>query len=342
MERESIARADVLTAPSRYMLDWLQQNGFSLPPQDRVRVIQNISLHLASLLGDSPAAQSSACNEIILFGRHEDRKGIVPFCDSLDIANEVLTRCEGAGHVSRSLRDSQRRGVTAVSGTSSAQLAVFPTSLPDLDRLSACRYLAGNPRATVFVPSPFENSPYTVLEAALAGRAVVTSVDGGARELLDPSVVTALTCQIERKALAEKLMEAVQTGLPAARLAVSPAQTARMWCDLHARIGGTAQGATQVSSRRPKVVAAITHYERPGKLFDAMMSLATQTYPNLEIVVVDDGSQRPDTLLLLERLGPLMDKLSIRLLRQSNRYLGAARNHAVAEYEIRLHPVPRR
>jgi glycosyltransferase involved in cell wall biosynthesis len=205
MERESIARADVLTAPSRYMLDWLQQNGFSLPPQDRVRVIQNISLHLASLLGDSPAAQSSACNEIILFGRHEDRKGIVPFCDSLDIANDMLT--------------SARVLVTflgpfgTVNGEASPLYLAHRARnwqfslrlLPDLDRLSACRYLAGNPRATVFVPSPFENSPYTVLEAALAGRAVVTSVDGGARELLDPGVVTALTCQIERKALAEKL-----------------------------------------------------------------------------------------------------------------------------------------
>jgi hypothetical protein len=137
-------------------------------------------------------------------------------------------------------------------------------------------------------------------------------------------------------------VEAVQTGLPAARLAVSPAETARTWCDLHERIGGTAQGAMRVSSRRPKVVAAITHHERPGKLFDSMMSLATQTYPNLEIVIVDDGSTRPDTLLLLERLGPLMDKLNIRLLRQSNRYLGAARNHAVANTKIRLHPVPRR
>jgi hypothetical protein len=119
--------------------------------------------------------------------------------------------------------------------------------LPDLDRLSACRYLAGNPRATVFVPSPFENSPYTVLEAALAGRAVVTSVDGGARELLDPGVVTALTCQIERKALAEKLTDRGVVTLPVERR-MSPAQTARMWCDLHARIGGTAQGGTQVSS----------------------------------------------------------------------------------------------
>jgi GT2 family glycosyltransferase/glycosyltransferase involved in cell wall biosynthesis len=331
MERESIARADVLTAPSRYMIDWLERNGFSLPPPDRVRVIQNISLHLASLLGDSPVAQqSSACNEIILFGRHEDRKGIVPFCDSLDIANEVLT---GARVLVTFLGP-----FGTVNGEASplylahrAHTWQFPLRLlPDLDRLSACRYLAGNPRATVFVPSPFENSPYTVLEAALAGRAVVTSVDGGARELLDPSVVTALTCQIERKALADRLVEAVQTGLPAARLAVSPAETARTWCDLHERIGGTAQGAMRVSSRRPKVVAAITHHERPGKLFDSMMSLATQTYPNLEIVIVDDGSTRPDTLLLLERLGPLMDKLNIRLLRQSNRYLGAARNHAVA------------
>src|SRR5690242_13846224 len=91
MELESIASADILTAPSHYMIKWLRSNDFTLPPPERTHVIQNISRHIARLLNDSKApSHAGRCNEIVLFGRHEDRKGVIPFCDALDIANEIL------------------------------------------------------------------------------------------------------------------------------------------------------------------------------------------------------------------------------------------------------------
>lgn len=79
---------------------------------------------------------------------------------------------------------------------------------------------------------------------------------------------------------------------------------------------------------RPRVVVAITHYERPEKLLDAVMSIARQTYENLEIVIVDDGSRRQRTLAALAQMRPLLDRLGVRLIQQQNGYLGAARNAA--------------
>ena len=49
--------------------------------------------------------------------------------------------------------------------------------------------------------------------------------------------------------------------------------------------GGTSHGRNSVKGQTrgerkavPVVVAAVTHFERPAKLFDAVMSLAAQTY----------------------------------------------------------------
>ena len=79
------------------------------------------------------------------------------------------------------------------------------------------------------------------------------------------------------------------------------------------------------------MVAAVTHFERPAKLFDAVMSLAAQTYPKLQIVVVDDGTRSPEARQALAGMEPLFDKLGVRLIEQENLYLGAARNRAARE-----------
>jgi glycosyltransferase involved in cell wall biosynthesis len=338
MERESIARADVLVSPSRYMINWFRQNGWAMPPAERVHVIQNVCTHLSGILGPLHArAELAPSNEIIFFGRHEERKGIALFGDALDLvgdrladANTLVTFLGGFG---------------VINGEASALYLArrsrdwrFPIRLlPDCGRVEASRYIARNDRSVVVVPSRIENSPYTVLEAAIIGKPVVTSDRGGAAELLDPAQAATLTCAMDRDALAAKLVEAIRKGLPTARLAIAAETTERLWIELHSApagsvpVGNARKKPAAVARRTPKVVAAITHYERPAKLYDAVMSLVSQLYPQLEIVVVDDGSQDVTSLQLLDRLAPLFAKCKVRLLRQPNRYLGAARNHAIAE-----------
>ena len=207
MERQSIARADKLVSPSHYMVDWLKQNNWTLPPADRIRVIQNVSSHLGMLLGQTRSnGEIVACREIIFFGRHEERKGIVTFCDALDLINEDLA--------SANVPVTFLGDFGIIKGEASPLYLTdrstkwrFPIQfLPDFDRLSACRYLAVRKRSLVVVPSFFENSPYTVLETAITGRPLITSAEGGAAELLDPALVPLLTCQIERRSLAKKLL----------------------------------------------------------------------------------------------------------------------------------------
>ena len=334
MERECIARADLLVSPSRYMLKWLKQNGWTTPAPDRVCVIQNICTHLGMILGPQRTRpQPMPCTELVFFGRHEERKGIALFCDALDLimddladANTQVTFLGSFGFIGGE--------ASALYLARRSRDWRFPIRLlPDCDRIAACRAITANDRSVVVIPSRVENSPYTVMEAVIAGKPLIASASGGISELLEPTIANALTCEMDRDPLAARILTAIRKGLPAAKLAVPPEKTERQWLDLHTTptICKTIAKARIATRSPPKVVAAITHFERPAKLYDAVLSLAAQLYPNLEIVIVDDGSRQPTSLHLLERLQPLLDKLNVRLLRQPNRYLGAARNHAIAE-----------
>ena len=75
----------------------------------------------------------------------------------------------------------------------------------------------------------------------------------------------------------------------------------------------------------PLVTAVIPTFNRGWCLTDAVTSVITQTYPAMEIIVVDDGS----TDNTREILAPFMDDIT--LLHQENRGVSAARNLAVKE-----------
>jgi glycosyltransferase involved in cell wall biosynthesis len=77
----------------------------------------------------------------------------------------------------------------------------------------------------------------------------------------------------------------------------------------------------------PLVSAAIPAYNAARFLADAVDSVLAQTYPNLEICIVDDGST-DNTPQVIERY---RDEPRVRAFRQVNAGPAAARNHAVRE-----------
>jgi glycosyltransferase involved in cell wall biosynthesis len=78
----------------------------------------------------------------------------------------------------------------------------------------------------------------------------------------------------------------------------------------------------------PLVSVIVPVYNGETTVADTIESAARQTYPNLEIVVVDDGST-DDTVALVQSLAAQDPR--IRLIRQANGRVGRARNRAIAE-----------
>ncbi len=77
----------------------------------------------------------------------------------------------------------------------------------------------------------------------------------------------------------------------------------------------------------PLVSVCIAHFNRPDFLRNAIRSIEQQTYKNIEIIVVDDGStdvMACEFLIQLEKQH--QSEFPLRVVRQENAYLGASRN----------------
>ena len=72
-------------------------------------------------------------------------------------------------------------------------------------------------------------------------------------------------------------------------------------------------------------------YRAAETIAQALQSIADQTTPPGEVVVVDDGSDDGTVGVVREAAGVLPDGVTLKLIEQSNAGAGAARNRAVAE-----------
>jgi GT2 family glycosyltransferase len=112
----------------------------------------------------------------------------------------------------------------------------------------------------------------------------------------------------------------------------SATEIAAVWTRFHEQRRAEAASRRQVgntSDELPLVSICITQYRRPHFLGRLIAVVAAQTYPNFEIIIVDDGSNDPassSALDALERDASI--RVPLRIRRIENAYLGAARNAA--------------
>jgi glycosyltransferase involved in cell wall biosynthesis len=118
---------------------------------------------------------------------------------------------------------------------------------------------------------------------------------------------------------------------------------ARMVPEMTAELYAEILDASRRSSRRPAdplprrqralgdplVTVAVSHYNLGNYLPESLASLASQTFTDLEVLVVDDGSTCPKSRRVLEQQQRLYPRF--RFICQANAGPGAARNRALAE-----------
>ena len=339
MERQSVALADVLISSSRYMLEWLSGQGWSLPPTCRVLP----SLLPASALarpghagGVGPDPDSDRpVEELVYFGRLEGRKGLALFCDALDrLAADSARRFRatflgkggsiegepGLEYIRRRSRDWQ-----------------FPwQAITELDNVRAVDYLRQPGRLAILSPV-MDNSPLEVHACLLAGVPFLASRVGGIAELVRAEDHPAVLFSPRAAALAERMETVICGPVRPARPAFDEGARRHAWLDLHRGLIGNEVLAGVTLARpegeaQPRVSVCIAHHNRPEHLRHALGSLRVQDYPNFEVILVDDGSTLPAAVAYLDALEPEFASLGWRILRQENLYPGDAEQRGAARH----------
>jgi O-antigen biosynthesis protein len=323
VEHYAIEHCDVLLSPTRYMLGWLSQQGVHLPEA----VIVTPNPFTESTRGGRAIDVDN--DHLIFFGRLETRKGVHVFAEALRRLQQ------DGGPLPRTV--SFVGTLVTVNGRPAAEyLDALRTDLApvevrvisNLDHRGALEYIEQS-RGLVVIPSLVDNCPYVVIESIENRIPFLAARTGGIPDMVDPRA----TFEPTPDALAERLAERHRIDHTGMHHPYSVREAAEIWRDLHREEGpleGRDRGSQQAASDfvdSPRVSICIPFFEDERYLATLMDVLADQSYPDIDVVVVNDGSG-PEASREFDRVATERRYPRFRFLTTENRGPGAARNAA--------------
>jgi len=256
-ERLSIACADLLWSPSRYLLDWIRERGFQLPQQTFVQ--QYVLPSRERDDGGPPDGRTAPLKELVFFGRLEERKGLRLFCNAVQqIAPELERRGIGVTFLGKPVECAGMPSADYIAKR--AATWKFPVrTLTDLGQPEALWYLQDGGDKLAVMPSPFDNSPCTVYEALDAGIPFLAARTGGIPELIAGEDRDRVLFEYTTVALGNALLEAIEQGGRIAQPAIAAEETRRSWIDMHTHWQEFLPERKESANPVKMVVAVIDH-----------------------------------------------------------------------------------
>ena len=319
-ERYAFEHADVQLSPSHYMLDYTRAVDW-LVRDDAVVAYPYPDPEIGH------TTQVPDIRELVFFGRLERRKGLHVFLDALDNVDPDMpvlflgkdTTIDGRRArdiIAERLRDRPHRIET------------------ELDREAALAELSQGDRLAV-IASLSETFGFTVAECVtnripfVAARAggipeVVDHPEGRAQWLFEPTadgLRDALTRRLSRSGADELALRAEVAA------ACDPTQWNSRVEAAYRKLATTASPRVTTRSDPPTVTVAVSHYNHDRFLPAALASLAAQTHPPDEVIVVDDGSPSPAALQVFAEQAVLYPDWTFS--RQENTGPGVVRNRSL-------------
>ena len=334
IERKSIELADVVVSGSKYMLQWMMKHGYQLPSK-HVYVQPNIILDAGLEKKANNNRGPYAVEEMVFFGRLEPRKGLHLFCDAI---NRLKRNTNKPFKVTFLGKHAHAHGSLEVIEEHGKNWS-FPWKIIDnLDQPGAITYLSQPGRVAV-MPSMSDNSPFGVYECLANRIPFITSNVGGGPELIAEHDRGSILFDVRPTILARRLLELLENGIEIADPCYDFGESNQRWLDWHRSLANGHRAKYLEESRshdvvspeereaEPLVTICIPHHNRHKLLAQAIESVQGQTYRNFEVVLVDDGSDDPESLSYLESIAPDFAQKGWRIEKQENLYPGAARNN---------------
>lgn len=354
LEKTCFYAADAIISPSRYLAGQLESllpdlsvEAYPLPWTDVSQIAENVGCEEGSVL---------------YYGRLEVRKGVLSLLQEAD-------RMWGDGADFRlcligSDCSYEPRGTTVEAyirkkyghHIESGRLEI-PGPMEHGELLLRIRRAA-----VVVIPSIWENWPNTCIEAMSLGRVVVASVHGGQAEMIgDDGTAGLLFSWDEPGSMRAQLEHALSFSADQReRIGSAAKQRIAEHCDPakvvparvrhfqrvidgvkgppnrfpflneHLRNSDVHQRMPEINSVGGRVSAVVPCYNMGAYIEDTVASIFASDYPDIEVLIVDDGSDAPDTRVVLERICERFGE-KVKVVRQQNRGLALARNRGAEE-----------
>ena len=325
LERRSVEWADALVSPSRYLLDWVKDWGFRLPAQV---LVHPYASHRSEFRAGSGRA---AVSEIAFFGRLETRKGLEVFCAALEI---LASEAPSTGVQSR---------FSANPGVPGSKMERPLPRVAPLTSASLSHRGGPRPGQSVGQPAPQRSArshAITGRQHAVHRSRVHCRGDTVCRRQYRRHSGNCCRARLRRHALcsnargaAQRLERALRDGVRPARSAHDPNDVRRRWIGWHELLAERRgpEAPSGMPPVLPLVSVCMATRNRATIAAQALESLRSQSYRNIEIVLVDDASDAPDARAWLDQIEPEFEQSGWRIIRRSTRGLpSAARNFAAS------------
>ncbi len=278
-ERISIAMADLLWGPSRYLLDWLAERKYKTPEQIFLQqyVMPTDQLFESGISKYQHITSAKQQNdifyprEIVFFGRLEERKGLRLFVSAITLLDSFLKTKNipvvfmGKHSVvgSESSQDFLRR--------STANWCCNWRIEDNFNQQAAVDFLRQEDRLAV-IASPVDNSPCTVYECLMHGIPFIAARCGGIPELLHEDNHATHLFAYSVDGLAGRLSSAINDGISVPASAISIHDNQRRWLNFHANWRDYLPGKVVVAGSH-KWAVYIDHHTSAQKLEKTIASI---------------------------------------------------------------------
>lgn len=322
-ERYCCQFADVLISPTQYMLDYCSGRKWTFSKD--VRVLRNC------FGADAQKARYEAETGVLaFFGRLETRKGLEIFLAAVEaLSNEARRTIKKIYFIGKS------EWLTGLNADAYPTIVEYMTRLnvafeihTGFDAAQAVDFIRDR-KALAVIPSLVDNYPYTVVEALMNGIPIIAANTGGIPELLGEDRLF----HPNQRELAAMLRTVLAGDLPISEGNYDSDQAANAWLALHneePKIGRRAEAVQAIKDEQPLVSICVPYYNYGQYLEQMVRSLQASTYTNFEVVIVNDGSTDPASVMKFEDLKVNSTDSRFVYLSKANGGIGAARNYAAS------------
>ncbi|AZO08957.1 MULTISPECIES: DUF6212 domain-containing protein [unclassified Mesorhizobium] len=329
MERTAAETCDHLVVTGQSLLDWMTKAGWKLPASRHIAAPLPPEEWRSNFTVDHYRPRERLSPEVVHFSGTEARGGLTLFCDALDrladsgVTDLSVTVVGAFGHVL-----GEHSGGMIV--RRARQWPFKLKLLPIRDEPQIFKYLRQS-HALVAITHSAAHLPLDVVTCLDEGIAFVTTDVGSIRDVIHPSSADAVTMKASAAAIAAKIASVMESrSFDPAKPQHNRDAREKAWSRLHAKFAKQAAKPGGLGRGRLPLVSIITaHYNRARLLPQAIASVRRQDYPNIELVLVDDGSTDPEAIRLLAELEPEFKQRGWQIIRQKNGFLGKARNNGI-------------